>query len=93
MKTTLDLPDDLLRAMKIRAVQEGRKFKEVAAEVFRRGLAQPEPSADRPVRRRVKLPLIQCRHAAVPGSEPTAEQVAAVLLNQEAEWSREAAGR
>ena len=93
MKTTLDIPDDLLRTMKMRAVQEGRKFKDVAAEVFRRGLARLEPVADRSLRRRVKLPLIQCRHPAAPGSELTPERAAGVLLQQEVQWSHEAARR
>ena len=43
MKTTLDLPNDLVREMKLRAVHEGRKLKDVATETIRRGLAQPEP--------------------------------------------------
>lgn len=53
MKITLDLPDDLLRTMKIRAVQEGRKFKDVAAEIFRSGLAQPRPTENPAPRQRV----------------------------------------
>lgn len=39
MKTTMDLPEDLIREMKFRAVREGRKFRDVAEEVLRRGLA------------------------------------------------------
>jgi hypothetical protein len=30
MKTTLDLPDDLMREVKIRAVKENRKLKEAS---------------------------------------------------------------
>jgi len=93
MKTTLDIPDDLLRAMKMRAIQEGRKFKDVAAEIFRCGLAHPKPSAPPAARHRVQLPLVQCRQPAAPGSELTADQVAAMLLKQEAEWSHEATRR
>jgi plasmid stability protein len=40
MKTTLDLPDDLARAVKIRAVEENRKLKDTIADLLRRGLAQ-----------------------------------------------------
>ena len=90
MKTTLDIPDDLLRSMKMRAVQEGRKFKDVAAEIFRLGLAQPKPSAHSVVRQRVKLPLIQCHHPSDPTATLTPDQVAEVLLQQEVEWSHEA---
>ena len=47
MKTTLDLPDDLVRRMKIRAVQEGRPLKRLVAELLTRSLnavAVPEPA-------------------------------------------------
>jgi plasmid stability protein len=93
VKTTFDIPDDLLRSMKLRAVQEGRKFKDVAAEIFRRGLAQPKVAANALGRQRVKLPLIQCRHPAVSKATLTPDQVAAVLLKQEVEWSHEATRR
>ena len=39
MKTTLDLPDDLMRGMKIRAATQGRKLKEVIADAIRDSLA------------------------------------------------------
>jgi hypothetical protein len=93
VKTTFDIPDDLLRCMKMRAVQEGRKFKDVAVEIFRCGLAQPRPPANATDRRRVKLPLIQCQHPANPDAPLTADQVAQVLLQQEVEWSHEATRR
>lgn len=89
VKTTIDIPDDLLRSMKMRAVQEGRKFKDVAAEIFRRGLAQPNVAANSGSRQRVKLPLIQCRHPADPQATLTPDQVADVLLKQELEWGHE----
>ena len=93
VKTTFDIPNDLLRAMKIRAVQEGRKFKDVATEVFRRGLAQPAMAANSGGGQRVKLPLIQCRHPAASQAKLTPDQVADVLLKQELEWSHEATRR
>jgi plasmid stability protein len=93
VKTTFDIPDDLLRAMKMRAVQEGRKFKDVATEVFRRGLAQPKVAANSGGGQRVKLPLIQCRHPAASQAKLTPDQVADVLLKQELEWSHEATRR
>ncbi len=47
MKTTLDLPDDLVRRMKIRAVQEGRPLKRLVAELLTRSLnAAPAPVPD-----------------------------------------------
>ena len=38
MKTTLDLPDELVREMKLRAVVQGRTVKDLAAELLRHGL-------------------------------------------------------
>lgn len=38
MKTTLDLPDDLMTAVKIRAARENRKLKDIIAEALRRDL-------------------------------------------------------
>lgn len=92
MKTTLDLPADLIREMKIRAADEGRKLRDVATEIFRRGLMQSSPP-DATARHRIKLPLITCGKPVMPAKEMTAEQVAGVLLKQEVEWSHEAAGR
>jgi hypothetical protein len=66
MKTTVDLPDDLIREVKLRAVRESRKLKDVIEEVFRRGLAAPAPPRSPQGRHRVSLPLIP----APPGSVP-----------------------
>ena len=83
MKTTLDLPDDLVRAVKIRAVQENRRLKDTIADLLRRGLAQ-ERGKPANVRRRLELPLVECAHEARPGEEMTPERVAEVLLEEEA---------
>ncbi len=93
MKTTLDIPDDLLHTMKRQAMREGRRFQDVVAEIFRRSLAQPEPVAIQTIRHRVKLPLIQCQHPATPAMELTANQVAEVLLKQEVDGLHEATRR
>ena len=58
MKTTLDLPKDLVRQMKLRAVHEGKKLKDLAAEALRRGLSMPTSPARPAVRHRVKLPIV-----------------------------------
>ncbi len=52
MKTTLDLPDSLVKQVKIRAVREGRKLKDAVADLLRKGLAvaaDTEPDAQAPV--------------------------------------------
>ena len=38
MKTTLDLPDDLMYRVKVRAVQEHKKMKDAVAEWLERGM-------------------------------------------------------
>lgn len=38
MKTTLDLPDPLMRRVKIRAASESRKLKDVIAELLEKGM-------------------------------------------------------
>ncbi len=84
MKTTMDLPEDLIREMKFRAVREGRKLRDVAEEVFRRGLAasvSPRPSGER---HRVSLPIIP----APPGARPfelTGERLMELELEAEQE--------
>jgi plasmid stability protein len=83
MKTTLELPDDLVRAIKIRAVKENRKLKDAIADLLRRGLSGP--SSPRALRHRVKLPLVRCSRDARPDQEMTPERVARVLLDEEAE--------
>lgn len=42
MKTTIDLPDDLMIAVKVRAARENRKLKDLIAEALRRDLALSE---------------------------------------------------
>ncbi len=42
MKTTLELPDDLMRRIKIRAAATDRKLKDTVEELVRRGLEAAE---------------------------------------------------
>lgn len=84
MKTTLDLPDNLMREIEMRAVREDRKLNDLIAELLRRGLvAATEPSSAKP--HRVQLPLIRSGHPAKPGEELTPERVAEILLVEEVE--------
>lgn len=83
MKTTVELPDDLMRAVKIRAVNEDRRLKDVMEDLIRAGLAKgprPEGAAGR----KVALPLVECAHPAHPEEEMTPERVAEVLVRDEA---------
>ncbi len=86
MKTTLDLPDDLMREVKIRAVMENRKLKDAVADLLRRGLSQRR--SEHRIRRRVALPLVECARKARPEEEMTPERVADILLEEESEARR-----
>src|SRR5437868_4992981 len=92
MKTTLDLPDALVKQVKIRAVREGRKLKDAVADLLRKGLAvaaDTEPDEEGPVittDKKTGLPVIQCKQAAVPHEEMTPQRVSDILLAQEVEW-------
>jgi hypothetical protein len=57
MKTTLDLPDELIREMKLRAVMQGRTLRDLAADFMRLGLGMPSanPAEKLPVHSVVKL--------------------------------------
>jgi len=50
MKTTLDLPDELLREMKLRALMQGRTLRDLAADFLRQwlGMAAPRPATTLP---------------------------------------------
>ena len=86
MKTTLDLPDDLMRAVKIRAAKENRKLKDIIAEILRRGLEEPFATS-KTARKRAQLPLVQCAHEAIPEEEVTPDRAAELLIEEELERS------
>jgi hypothetical protein len=74
MKTTLDLPDDLMREVKIRAVHEHKKLKDAIAEFIRKGIAASKSSPS-------KLPKpVKLRG----GFTPTTEDIEAAIA-----WGRE----
>lgn len=43
MKTTLDLPDELVREMKMRALMQGRTLRDLATDLLRQGLSKVAP--------------------------------------------------
>ena len=68
MKTTLDLPDELVREMKLHAVMQGRTLRDLAAEFIRQGLGLPAPRPPQapppgsPVEGGASgLPVVRCR--------------------------------
>ena len=84
MKTTLDLPDELIREVKLRAVVQRRTVKDLVAEFIRQGLGMPsrEGGKKRPVSSMVVigengLPVIRCKPDA-PATKMSVEELLAL---------------
>jgi len=69
VKTTLEIPDDLYRAVKAKAALEGRKMRDVVEQGLRLALGQRPESGGK----RVSFPLIKAKPG---GRKLTAEEVA-----------------
>lgn len=89
MKTTLDLPDDLVRRVKIRAVQEGRPLKRLVAELLSQSLnataalAPPQNLATNQVTVSEKgFPVFRCG-PNTPASRMTAKEL--ISMEQQAQ--------
>lgn len=48
MRTSIDLPDDLMKKAKIKAVEEGISFKELVIRCLRNELDMDEPESEAP---------------------------------------------
>lgn len=83
MKATIELPDDLFRAIKVKAARDDRTLKDLVADLLARGLASEGGRAPA-VRRRVALPLVQCARATSADEEMTPERAAEVILDDDA---------
>jgi len=92
VKTTIDLPDALVKQIKLRALYDGQKLKDAVADLLRKGLAAPsEPPVDDDspgytIDPQTRLPIIHTRHRAHPSEELTADRIAEILIQQEADW-------
>jgi hypothetical protein len=75
MKITLDLPDGLMREAKIRAAHEGKKLKDIIAELVRKGMAASEQTHGRSIPKPVRLRG---------GFVPTTDDIEAAIA-----WGRE----
>lgn len=106
MKTTVDLPADLVKALKLHALNRRRKLGESVVELLRlasaadggagrpgnqrphEGTGMSGSKSSGPTHRRnnrVQLPLIHCGHCPPPDQQLTPDQIAGLLLNQEAD--------
>jgi hypothetical protein len=98
MKTTLDLPDELIREVKLRAVVQRRTVKDLVAEFIRQGLGMPPRGAaeKRPTSARVKigengLPVIECAPNA-PATRMSVEKLLALEQGAQTEEDLQRAG-
>jgi len=91
MKTTFDLPPELVRELKLRAVHEGRKIKDVAADLLKRGLGglefqvKPQPARPKIAIQANGLPVVRCS-ADAPAKRMTTDALLALeqeTLNRE----------
>lgn len=91
MKTTIDLPADLVREIKIQAVRDGRKLKDAVTEMLRASLnARTSKARSTKGAKKISLPTIKCRHGAASGAEITPARAAEILLKQEVSWNADA---
>ena len=79
MKTTLDLPDPLMRRIKIQAASEGRKLKDVMADLLEKGMSTPRveplPDAEPPYQIDPETGMAVSRTIEIPGFvSPSAEE-------------------
>ncbi len=56
MRTTVDIPDDTYRELKIKAVREGTSLREIVLRGIERELG---PDQSQPQRKKLQLPLIR----------------------------------
>jgi hypothetical protein len=96
MKTTVDLPEALVREIELRAEHKRQPLQHAVEELLWKGLAaSAEASAPlaRPIVKthsKTGLPYIECLHGASAEEEMTPERVADLLLQQEVAWHHEA---
>lgn len=80
MKTTIDLPESLVREAKLRAVMQGRSLKDLIADYIRQGLVTPRDTVAPPLpQARVQLdslglPVIHGRKDA-PATRSTVDEL------------------
>lgn len=95
MKTTLELPDELMRAVKVRAATTDRKLKDVVAEAIARGLElqiAQEPAPRRyaaAARAKRNAPAQPAKEQRAKGAgEPIADEVLQALFAAGDEMAR-----
>ncbi len=88
MRTTVDLPDPLLKHLKARAALEGRTLRDLVVELVQRGL-EATPKADA-LQRLQARPLIGVAPLAVPAERLNHADLSALAQEDEDERARTA---
>lgn len=89
MKTTVEIPDSLMRAIKMRAIQEGMKLKEIMPQLLENGLLaelKPKETLSTPrigVDKDTGYPVIL--GGTRPKKSMTPQELSDILLAQEVE--------
>jgi len=79
MKTTIELPDDLMQRIKIRAAEEGRSMKDLLTEALNDLFRHSKKVKKVRILSPSEMPIIKGGHKARPGEEVTPERIAEVL--------------
>jgi hypothetical protein len=95
MKITVDLPDSLMRWVKIRAACEGRKRKEMISDLLETGLHAPPVvtllEGEMPYHRHPKTGFLVSRSLNTPGFMPPTPEISQAMIeraNKEEDLSR-----
>ena len=82
-KTTIELPDELVRDLKVKAVRENRKLKDLVTDLLRQSLyAESKPKSEK-LFQRAPFPIFSGGHPAAEGKELTPERLHEILLEDE----------
>lgn len=99
MKTTIDLPAEVLREVKLRAVLQGRTVKELVGDLLRQGLGMSkaqsfaaEPSVGMVDFGEGKLPVIRCSLDA-PATRMSVDELLAIEQQTQVEEDLRRGGR
>ena len=95
MKTTLELPDALVKQIKLRAIRDGRKLKDAFADLLRRGLAADDETTTMKPKiiydKKRGWPIIVTKRAKSVDEEATPDRLFEIQQAQEAEWNEDSA--
>lgn len=97
-KVTIELPDSLVKRLMRRAARDGQSLEHTVADLLLKGLTV-DTAQDGVARNSTivvhdvtRLPLIKCKHVAIPADAVAPERLADILLSQEVIWQQDAGG-